>query len=118
MFLWNIEINVPDNWDYNKKEDIIDGYYSLVEVQDPQELNEIKNMPGLGRLTISRAQRIQNWNLYRRYQIMKAEVTAAVKRYEPNTQVERHLFHGTDISKLTSICKSGFDRDYSGTVTG
>ena len=49
---------------------------------------------------------------------MKAEVATAVKRYEPNTQVERRLFHGTDISKLTSICKSGFDRDYSGTVTG
>ena len=75
-------------------------------------------MPGLGRLTISRAQRIQNWNLYRRYQIMKAEVTAAVKRYEPNTQVERRLFHSTDINKLTSICKSGLDRDYLGSGSG
>ena len=109
---------VPDNWEYNKKEDIVDGYYDLVDVQNQQEINEISNIPELEGLAIKKLQRIQNWNLYRRYQIMKAEVTHAVKKYAPNTIVERRLFHGTSSSKINAICKSGFDRDYSGTAAG
>ena len=117
MFL-KIDVPIPDNWEYNKKEDIVDGYYSLVDVTNQQEIDEIKNIPELNGLTISKLQRIQNWNLYRRYQIRKAEVTAAVKKYQPNTQVERRLFHGTAKNNVASICKSGFDRDYSGTAAG
>lgn len=49
---------------------------------------------------------------------MKAEVTEAVKKYMPSAQVERRLFHGTASDKVTAICKSGFDRDYSGTSAG
>ena len=61
---------------------------------------------------------MQNWNLYRRYQIRKAEVTKAVKMYMPDAIVEKRLFHGTDRSKLDKICENGFDRDYSGTHAG
>ena len=49
---------------------------------------------------------------------MKAEVTQAVRKYMPTAQVERTLFHGTAESKLRTICKKGFDRDYSGTSAG
>ena len=89
-----------------------------MDVQNQHEINEISNIPELGNLTIKKLQRIQNWNLYRRYQIMKAEVTQAVNKYAPNAIVERRLFHGTASSKINAICKSGFDRDYSGTATG
>ena len=103
---------------YNRKEDITDGYYELVDVTDRQELKKIKRMPELSGFTVNKVRRIQNWNLYRRYQIMKAEVIAAVQKYMPTATVERQLFHGTSSSKLTAICKSGFDRDYSGTAAG
>ena len=49
---------------------------------------------------------------------MKAEVTEAVKKYMPSAQVERRLFHGTKSNNLKSICKSGFNRDYSGQASG
>lgn len=87
-------------------------------VKNQQEIDEIKNIPQLNGLTIKKVQRIQNSNLYRRYQIRKVEVTKAIKKYMPKAQVERRLFHGTASSKLDAICKNGFDRDFSGSATG
>ena len=75
-------------------------------------------MPSLKNLSITKVQRIQNWNLYRRYAIMKAEVTEAVNKYMPSAKVEQCLFHGTNKNRLAAICKKGFDRDYSGSATG
>lgn len=116
-YICNIEISVPDNWEYDKK-DIVNGYHNLVEVEDQQEIKKIKKILRSSGLTLDKAIRIQNWNLYRKYQIRKAEVTEAVKKYKPNAQVERYLFHGTQSSKLDAICRSGFDRDFSGTAGG
>ncbi|EDV22821.1 uncharacterized protein TRIADDRAFT_28402, partial [Trichoplax adhaerens] len=67
---------------------------------------------------IRKLQRIQNWNLYRRYHLMKADVARAVKKYKPEAQVERRLFHGTKGINLPSIGKNGFDRDFSGKSAG
>lgn len=111
-------MDIPKNWEYDKKEDIVDGYYCLVDVKNPKEINEIKKTQQLGGLKIRKVQRIQNWNLYRKYQIMKAEITEAVQKYMPNAKVERRLFHGTSSNNLEAICKVGFDRDYSGTAAG
>ena len=90
----------------------------MIDVKNQQEIDEISNIPELEGLAIKKLQRIQNWNLYRRYQIMKAEVTEAVKKYAPNTKIESRLFHGTNSNKLNTICRKGFDRDYSGTASG
>lgn len=89
-----------------------------MNVKSQVEINKIKNILLFSQLNVTKFQRVQNWNLYRRYQIKKAEVTEAVKKYMPKAQVERYLFHGTAKSKLNAICKSGFDRDYSGTSAG
>ncbi|EDV22817.1 uncharacterized protein TRIADDRAFT_58763 [Trichoplax adhaerens] len=113
-----LELAIPTNWEYQNQEEIKDGYFHIADVTNQEEINEISSIPELGGIRVNRLQRVENWNLYRRYQIMKADVTAAVQKYKPGTQVERRLFHGTDSSKVAGICKNGFDRDYSGTAAG
>ncbi|EDV20324.1 uncharacterized protein TRIADDRAFT_61287 [Trichoplax adhaerens] len=112
----NNEIAVPPSW--NIVGEIKDGYYCTVGVTNQEEKNQIsKLLEGTG-IQIRKLTRIQNWNLYRRYQIMKKDVERTVRRYQPGTQVERSLFHGTAKTNVESICKGGFDRDYSGKSYG
>ncbi|RDD38022.1 Poly [ADP-ribose] polymerase 14 [Trichoplax sp. H2] len=112
------DIPIPRNWEYQNKHEIKDGYFQIVNVTNQQEIDEISKLLGLRGFTVRNLRRIQNWNLYRKYQTRKAEVTAAVKRYKPGADVEKRLFHGTAASKVDVICKNGFDRDYSGTSCG
>ncbi|EDV22813.1 uncharacterized protein TRIADDRAFT_58759 [Trichoplax adhaerens] len=109
---------IPDSWENTNEDEIKDGYFRIIDVKNQREINSVSNLPGLSGYKIRRLQRIQNWNLYRRYQIMKTEVATAVQKYKPGAQVERQLFHGTSSRSVTAICKSGFDRDFSGTSAG
>ncbi|EDV20326.1 uncharacterized protein TRIADDRAFT_61289 [Trichoplax adhaerens] len=108
------DIAVPPHWD--TADGITDGYYRTFDVTNPKERNEISLL--LGNHQILRLTRIQNWNLYRRYQIMKKEVESTVQKYQPGTQVERKLFHGTTTANTDIICRKGFDRDFSGKSRG
>ncbi|RDD38019.1 Poly [ADP-ribose] polymerase 14 [Trichoplax sp. H2] len=114
----NPDIAIPKNWEYEKQDQIRNGHFRILNVKNQQEIAEIANIQGLNGVTIRKLQRIQNWNLYRRYHLMKADVARAVKKYKPEAQVERRLFHGTKGINLPSIGKNGFDRDFSGKSAG
>ncbi|RDD45984.1 Poly [ADP-ribose] polymerase 11 [Trichoplax sp. H2] len=110
------EITVPPYWD--EMGEITNGYYHAVDVTNQHEISQITNLLGFTGLRVRNITRIQNWNLYRRYQIMKKDVENAIRKYKPGTPVEKLLFHGTAGSNIDGICKRGFDRDYSGKSFG
>lgn len=94
------------------------GPTRIVDVTNEAELREITDLARLDGIQFTKLQRVQNWNLYYRYQLRKKEVTAVIERYQPGIDTERRLFHGTESQKVGSICRVGFDRDYSGTSHG
>ena len=63
--------------------------------------------------------RIQNWRLYRRYELRRRQVQESFKKYTslaPNdNKFERQLFHGTNNENAESISRHGFSKDYAGT---
>ena len=94
------------------------GPTRIVDVTNEAEWQEIDNFARSDGIQLTKLQRVQNWNLYYRYQLRKKEVAAATESYRPVVDAERRLYHGTEIEKIASICRAGFDRDYSGTAHG
>ncbi|RDD38024.1 Poly [ADP-ribose] polymerase 14 [Trichoplax sp. H2] len=115
-----IAIPIPNNWENVSENQIEDGYFSTVYVTDRQEINKVAAMikASAPKYCVSRLRRVQNWNLYQKYQAMKADVTKAIQKYKPETQAERYLFHCTKTEYVDKICQGGFNRDYSGKSIG
>lgn len=89
------------------------GMTHRMKVIDATELVEIYNLIKSSEIAVSFVERVQNWNLYQRYQLMKINVTQIVAKHRPGTVVEKRLFHGTKREFTDSICREGFNRDYS-----
>ena len=92
---------------------IQNGMMCRMRVTEMIELTEIKELINNSGITLTSVERVQNWNLYQRYQLLKMTVAQAVDKYRPGTMVERRLFHGTKKEYTDSICREGFNRDYS-----
>ncbi|EDV22826.1 uncharacterized protein TRIADDRAFT_58773 [Trichoplax adhaerens] len=113
-----LEDSLPASWQSAEADTQKDELKLIVEVRNQAEIQEISELVRAKGIDLIKLQRIQNRNLYRRYQLQKAEVTQDVQQYQPGTVIERRLFHRTNENNVNSICKSGFDRDYSGKSHG
>ncbi|EDV22981.1 uncharacterized protein TRIADDRAFT_58758 [Trichoplax adhaerens] len=111
-------ISVPGDWEYDNINEIQDGRKNRVEITTAIELAEIYSLLGNSNIEVTQVERVQNWNLYQRYQLMKMDVAKIVDEYQPGTIVERQLFHGTQLNFIDRICQAGFNRDYSGKSNG
>lgn len=60
--------------------------------------------------------RVQNEHLYRQYTAQKRRVANEVQN--PNVQIVRQLWHGTDKNTADIIYKSEFNRSYAGKAVG
>lgn len=111
-------MDIPGNWTVTSINNPSSDQDLIVDAINKAEFEEIsKLIAGCGKQLI-KLQRVQNRYLYQRYQVRKAEISETVKKYKPKAIIERRLFHGSSQANINSICKSGFDRDYSGKSHG
>ncbi|RDD38020.1 Poly [ADP-ribose] polymerase 9 [Trichoplax sp. H2] len=106
--------DLPSHWTRIDNDDENMDQNLLVDVCYGEEFNEIDRIVNSSHscFHLMRLQRVQNKNLYKRYQLCKKEVTESVQKHRSRFPVERRLFYGTDPSSINRIYKTGFDRDF------
>ncbi|XP_026521210.1 poly [ADP-ribose] polymerase 14-like [Notechis scutatus] len=105
----NLTTAIPEEWD------AMEETMRLKVVELKPEMTEYKKVQDMFNLTckeytIQKIERIQNPYQMKAYQIKKQEMDA--KNGSINN--ERLLFHGTDITSVTHINSTGFNRSYAG----
>lgn len=118
MILTADGFEVPEEWEYDKRNLLDDNHYECKLVESVEEKHRIAQTAGIGLSDIVWLRRIQNWNLYHSYQVHRKHVKEIVNEVAPETIVEKQLFHGTKYQNAMSISKNGFNRDYTGSNLG
>ena len=119
MYMCHAELkNWPANWDEQPTEAngiVKECHVAIVSPNSNEYKKALQNfqktLPST-KCEIIELRRIQNFNLYERYNVLKEQMK---KTISGDYKLERELFHGTNKAACEQINHQGFNRNFAGT---